>query len=130
MTHLKKNKNILCFENNFLNSLRPVYFCSRAFGRLPFSIVVHPNGEVKRARVKFFDVLWFIISLFVYAFLILYYVNYLALSRQKISKTILFLCIDVNITLHLLMVSIMIIMDMHNRRRLIDIVRMFTSFDK
>lgn len=46
------------------------------------------------------------------------------------QKSIMFLCIDFNITLQLLLTMIMIILDVFNQKQLIDILEKFITFDK
>lgn len=48
-------------ETDFVKSIRPIYYFSRVFGFLPFSIEFDSKGEVQNARISAFDFLWFVI---------------------------------------------------------------------
>lgn len=117
--------NILPVKNDFTKSLQPLYFFSRAFGRLPFSLVSNLNGEIQRAHIKIFDVIWFALSISVYLFLFIYYF-------KNISNTsnILVLCNSIAAFALLGLHLITVLMDLYNRERFIDILKKFGNFDK
>lgn len=53
-------------QRNFIRSLSPIYYFSRAFGLMPFSIVHNANGDFQAIEVKKIDFLWFTVSISLY----------------------------------------------------------------
>lgn len=109
---------------------QPIYIVSRLFGLMPYSIICKPNGEVKEARVKIFDLIWFIISICMcFAFALITFQN-LKLPENKNESIILRIGDDLILIVGLLLGCVMIIIDMCNRFKLINILRQFEIFDK
>lgn len=50
-------------KHNFAYSFNPVYYFSRIFGFMPFSIAFDSNGTIRSAQVKVIDILWSLISI-------------------------------------------------------------------
>lgn len=114
-------------KNNLLTNLQPVYFFARFFGLLPFSLVCDENGDIKRTRVKVFDLIWFTISISVYMCLIYLYQTEIDFSHG--SKTLVF-CDTVNDLIQLVLPPCICCWDMYNRPQFVDVLKKLTSFDK
>lgn len=117
---------------NFFYSFRPVYYFSRTFGFLPFSIVYDSNGSIQIPKIRVFDSLWFTIAMSVY---ILSAVIVLQNTESpedgsNIESVIL------KITDYILLVSmlffgaVIIGMDMINRFKLVEILKDINTFDE
>lgn len=128
---VKKNSHSRRF--NFSSSMMPAYFFSRAFGLLPFSIVRDSRGEAQAARVYLLDFLWFFISMLIYFLLTIYvYFDVESLGpSQTISESyILIVGEPALIIFGMIYGAMVIVMDMLNRNRLVDVLKKFTDFDK
>lgn len=115
---------------SFASSLWPFYFCSRAIGLLPFSIKFDSNGEVQRARVSWFDLLWFVIAIVFQLYLASVYFQMIEIPQDPSASYILFFGDSIFNLVGLSFGIITIIMDMFNRSRLVDILKRFTEFGK
>lgn len=49
---------------DFAYSFRPIYYVSRAYGLMPFTITYNSRGQIYGPEVRLFDILWFIIAIF------------------------------------------------------------------
>lgn len=109
-------------------TFRPVYYFSRIFGFLSFSIAYNSDGSIQGPKVRAFDITWFILAISLYvlsAFMHFRSIDYL--------KNQSFIMIDGDfLLLKLSLVSciLVIVMDMCNRVKLVDIVKNFNSFDE
>lgn len=111
----------------FSDSAYPLYFISRVFGLSPFSLI-YKNGEVKRTRIGILDILWFVLSIFIYTAWFLFPPQVIPLKWQntQISRNEKFM-----VTFAGLSKSIFSIMlDMYNRKRIIGIIVEISNFDK
>lgn len=110
--------------------VRPVYIASRICGLLPFSISCDSNGRFQDARVGLFDALWFIGSIAINSTLI----YFLIISIREHPLTIGFSILQVGSRILTIsaytLIIIAIILDMINRKRLINILQGLFSFDK
>lgn len=118
-------------ETDFVKSIRPIYYFSRVFGFLPFSIEFDSKGEVQNARISAFDFLWFVIVIGFHLVL-----AFICLQKQDSPKFnlnlsyILFLGDYILIILGLIYGAEARLMDMCNRSKFVRIVRQFDDFDK
>lgn len=117
-------------KDSFVVTFWPVYFCSRYFGFLPFSLVFDSNGEIRRARVGIFDIVWFIMSIGLYLCLAILYIQMIETPQDPTASFILFFGDTVFNVVAMLLLILMAIMDMCNRNKLVDIVKTFSAFDK
>lgn len=116
---------------NFVTSLWPFYLFSRSLGLLPFSVKFDANGEIKKARVSVFDLLWFGLAISFYLSLAFFYFG--SFNEQQISTStsyILFLGDSLFNLNGLLYGVVIIIMDMCNRHKLVDILKRLSFFEK
>lgn len=114
---------------SFEYGFRPIYYFSRVAGLWPFQIVRNSNGSIEKARVRLIDMLWFFTSIFVYLTALFYvYKNMEQLqvsNASYISLSILFMFQ----TMCLLFGACGIVLDMYNRKKLINILDKFNAFD-
>lgn len=117
-------------DSIYTYSFWPTYLFNRSVGLMPFSIVRSPNGEVLRPKVGMFDIIWFVVAVSWY--LLLAFVSYQDLKLPQDPKESFILKLGDHLLLiwGLLHGSLMIIMDMCNRFRLIDIAQKYGTFDK
>lgn len=116
---------------SFSYGFRPVYYLSRAFGLMPYSIVYDANGEIQKSQVKKFDVVWFVISICAYSFIAaLVYWNMKLTHDPKVTSYILVLG-DYVLSIVVITSGVyMIGMDMHNRFKFIGILKKLSIFEK
>lgn len=126
--HSKKTKSPN--KRDGVNCLRPIYYFSRILGLLSFSIIRDMNGEIQNIRVHLFDLLWFMVSICVFLILIIMACISVDLPQKTNSTRLLIFGQRVHSILVLINAAIMIIMDMCNRFRILNIVQKFTTFDK
>lgn len=121
--------NTITNKMNFAYSFRPVYYFSRMFGLLPFSIVYDSNGDVLRARVTAIDILWFIISVCIYLLLAFLSYTNMRLPDGPIESPLLIASDYTLLIVGLIYGAVIIVFDMYNRSTFIDILKKFTAFD-
>lgn len=113
---------------NFSYSFRPIYYFSRVFGLMPFSITYDSNGEAQRPQIGIFDGIWFVFSMLIYSSSV-----YFIALKLMIRTSATFVVIVGNT---FLLMSIIygvgaVAMDMcFNRFKFTEIVKSFTVFDK
>lgn len=117
---------------NFVYCFQPIYYFSRVFGFMPFSIVWNSRKECYVARVRTMDGLWFTAFICVY----MYFVIDICISRLfnpalKIYLPLLFVLVGtIYQILSLLFGAALIALDITNRSKYIDILNMLNLFDK
>lgn len=117
-------------KEGFSYSLKPIYFFSRAFGLLPFSVISNSKGEIQKAQVKVFDLVWFAISICVYLYCAQFYGSNLEIQDEQNDSYILDLGDSLILIIDLVAGAVTVALDMRNRSRFIDILKNLTSFDK
>lgn len=113
---------------NYLYSFRPIYYFSRFFGLMPFSIIYDSSGEVQRPIITIFDGLWFVISMCSYSFAVFLSIR-LKIMKQP-SPTFVTILGNTFIMMTILYGVLAVAIDMCNRYKFIEIVKKFTGFDK
>lgn len=116
-------------EINFALSLRPVYRFSRAFGLMPFTIILDEKLNFKEVRVRPLDVAWFIISIILCLVMAIVYYQTTELPTDQNVSSILVIGDAMLIIIGLFYTSSIIIMDMLNRFKIIGILKMLNNFD-
>lgn len=117
-------------KSNFFNVFRPIYYCSRTFGFMPFTIVCDANGKIQRPAVRWFDILWFIFSICAY-FLSAFIAFKNAEYDQNHTEVVILIVADNSILITgLILSALVIVMDMCNRFKLIDIMKNINTFDE
>lgn len=119
-------------SSNFLYTFRPIYYVSRVFGLMPYTIVYDTNGDAVKPKKTACDCLWFVISILVYTALayLIYQEKTVPSYDKSTSMLILMLGDRILSILSLIFGAQLIIMDMCNRYKLIDILKNVTIFDK
>lgn len=123
-------KNVFSKELNFAYSVRPIYYFARVFGLFPYTIVHDTNDDIKEARVTFIDICWFVLSICVYLFLAIYCYENLQLPTDPNVSYVLILGDYSLLILGLIFGAAVIVADMYNRNKFMDIMKKFNSFDK
>lgn len=125
-----KNRTFHSKKLNFASSMWPVYYFCRVFGLLPFSVKFDTNGEVQRVQVSAFDVSWFIITICFYIILAVLYFHTIIIYQDPSASHILFFGDSMFNLIGLKFGALMIILDMCNRFKIIDILKGFSTFGK
>lgn len=125
----KDRFKVLVEEPDFVHSFRPFFYFSRALGTMPFSFAYDFNRQLKGPRVRPFDAAWFVISICAYLFMM--YVFYREQAFANASRPFL---LNMSFSLQSLIFYfsdvVVIVMDLCNCRTIVDILKMFNTFDK
>lgn len=126
--------NILNSEKyNFFYSFRPIYYFSRTFGLLPFTIEYDSNGIIQAAVIRSLDILWLIITILSYflsSMLSLKLYNEYPKISNNTESLILIGGDNFILIFGLLFGIVIIIMDLCNRSKLLDILKNIHTFDE
>ncbi|XP_055325793.1 uncharacterized protein LOC129579645 [Sitodiplosis mosellana] len=109
----------------------PVYEISKKFGLMIFPINYTVNGEMECSELRFKDIFWFIFSVSwssVFGFLSASFL--IPVTAQDVETSILIRSIRVLLTIGSFLCSISTVINMLNRHRLVDILKMLNAFDK
>lgn len=115
---------------NFSFSFRPIYYFSRIFGLIPFSIIHDINGDVLKSKVRKIDGVLFAAFIILHLIFSTYFcMSPLIVESPTIPNAWIFLekLIRALIHFHNIMIGII---NMYNRDRIINILKMFDTFDK
>lgn len=114
---------------SFTRSLRPIYYFSRMFGLMPFSIVHGSNGEAQKPRISKLDGIWFAVA--IGSYLAMAYIAFKNIAAEDPNSTsYMLILVDYFIYFSEIFLGILIIgFEMCNRFKLINILREFTTFD-
>lgn len=112
-------------ELNFQYSFRPIYYYSRVVGLWPFTIVHDSNGSIEKTRVRFVDALYLFISICSYLMAIFFTFTKLKPNAASYVHFIFFIFQ----TTSLLLGVCAVVLDMFNRNKLANILKMLTAFD-
>lgn len=129
-TQSEKVENEVYAEKvSFTQSFRPIYYFSRMFGLMPFSIINDSNGEAQEPRISKLDGLWFVVAICTY--LAMGYITYEnAAPKDPNSMPYKLLFVDSIIFFPEIILGIFIIgFEMCNRFKLINILKEFITFD-
>lgn len=113
---------------NFAHVIKPIYYCSRLFGFMPFTIVYDGNGKILEPKIRFIDILWFLVVIGLYILSIIS--NFQTMDFLKQSSFILIGGDYVILKLGLAFSISVIVIDLCNRKKLIEIFKNFESFDE
>lgn len=116
---------------NFFYSFRPIYYFSRTFGFMPFTIVFNSNGSIQGPNIRTFDILWFIIAITIYilsAIVVLQNTEHLEMGST--TESAILKNTDFVILVSMLFFGALIIaMDMYNRGTIVEMLKSIKSFD-
>lgn len=114
---------------NFFYSFRPIYYFSRLFGFMPFTINYHSNGTIQGPVIRSLDIVWLITSIcFYFVSAILTYTT--APYHQTTESAILSSGDDLILISGLIFGIFIIIMDWCNRFKLVNIQKNIHTFDE
>lgn len=112
---------------DFAYSFRPIQYFSRVFGMFPFPIEQDSNGGIQEPKVRIFDGLWFVASICLRLFLAFYSAQQIKPGRMPF---VLIFGGFLTMIMNLVSGALMAGMNMCNRYRILDILKMFDTFDK
>lgn len=114
---------------DFLYSFRPIYYFSRIFGLMPFSIIYDSNGErARRPKITIFDGIWLLISVCTQMLGV-----YLTIRFKFVNQTSPTFVVILGYTFIIMTVMYgvgAVVMDLCNRFKFLEIINSFTVFDK
>lgn len=121
--HDETNANVAQSKTfNFMDSFRPVYYVSRIFGLMPFSIICDINGEIQQSKITKFDGLWFVFSMCFHSLMAFFVQGFI---ETKLNYLLGYVFEIFGITYCVLSLAF----NMYNRSKFIDIIREITAFD-
>ena len=113
------------------HGFQPIYYFSRFVGLWPFTITYKLDRSIKTARIYLFDSFWFFISICLYLTALFYtYKDFQYTENTEENYLIASLMTLTSDVLPLLLGCVGIVLDMFNRNRLVNIIKMFVIFDK
>lgn len=122
------SKNMKSEKVDFAYCFRPIYYFTRVWGMMPFSFTRDSNGELRGSKITKRDMLWLIVSIPVYLSVGL--LNNFNLKILEDVKATMILGDHIVLVVNLLFGIFMIIMDLWNRYKIVNILIMFIIFDK
>lgn len=129
MNNCSENENPLR-KLNFSVVFRPIYYFLRVFGFMPFTIVYDSKGAVQKHSITVFDVVWLLISLFVYLYAIHSTIIWYDSENSPDMSAFLLWVGKIFYILEIVFCIIGILMDLCNRYKLINILQSFEMFDE
>lgn len=112
---------------NFGSVFHPLYYLSRIWGLVPFSIVTKSNGDVQNPKIHLRDVLFFAISFKIrLLFSFISHKRYMELGKANTLD----LCVYLFEEFSFLYGILIAIMNVCNRFKLMDMLKMYNHFDK
>lgn len=113
-----------------LHGFQPILHCLGGVGQWPFTIIYDSSGSIKEARVYLVNILWFFLSISLYLLSTFY--TYEDLQHVDTKEELYFsrLITNTSETPTLLFATAGIILNMIIRKRLINILNSFISFDR
>lgn len=116
---------------NFMYSFRPIYYFSRAYGFLPFTIIYSSRGTIHGIEVQTFDILWFGISIIMNSILAFMISNDTELLQDSKGGSIILVGGDYLAHIFSMVFLVLSIgTDMCIRYKLVDILKKINNFDE
>lgn len=113
------------------HSFYPIYYVSRSVGLWPFTILYKANGTIKEARICLPDRLWILLSISIYSVALYYtYEDMREMNHARVDSYFMDVINYITQIPILLFQVFNIILDMLNRKRLINILDKFINFDR
>lgn len=112
---------------NFEYGVRPIYYFLRLMGLWPFSIVHGLNGSIQETKVRFIDVVWFLISIALY--LAAAFSTFERIKQIPYPNLMITIFNYIAQTLGLACGALHIAMDLCSRKRIGSFLDMFRTFD-
>lgn len=116
---------------DFAYSFRPIYYISRVYGLMPFTLTYNSDNSVRGLEVKSFDILWFIVSIIInlmYAFMISKDRLYLQ-DPKKISNILIggdYFLEVISIIYNIILIGMSICI----RTKFVDVIKKINTFDE
>lgn len=129
--HIKLAKNGNSSRTvNFVFSLQPIFYLSRIFGFMPFSIVYNQSSQIHEPRIKKRNILWtfILVSLHLLSFGILW--THDKLQSEHVKLSFLIQGDTIHLQISIITGIIIIGIEMCNRFKFIGILNKFITFDK
>ena len=124
-------KTKLSKKYNFMYSFRPVYYFSRVYGLMPFTITFNSRGKIRGFEVGPFDILWFILTIVINLTLALLISKDTEFLRDTRSGSIILVGGDYSINIFsMIFNAVLIVTDMCLRHKLVDILKKINTFDE
>lgn len=115
---------------SFADTFRPIYYYSRVFGLMPFSIVCDSNGEPQEPRIGVLNFLWFITSMCLYLSMAYYSFIDMNVTRDDSLPYAFILAGFIMQIFRLVFGALIILIDMCKRYKLVDILKKLNIFSK
>lgn len=117
---------------NFGSVFRPFYYLSRIWGLTPYSITENSNGDVRKPKIYIHDSLWFMISICLYSLFFESSLIKFKISKDHLKKETWILILFARLMeLFTYAYGIStIILNVCNRFKLIDMIKMYVCFDR
>ena len=130
MEFLANAKNMHSKKPNFEYGFRPNYYYSRAIGLWPFTIVHDANETIQNSHVCSIDVVWFLASICLYLISAFYVYGDMIYEEDFESvKSYTYFIFHLFLIVTLLSGACGIVLDMFNRRKLVNVLQKFIAFD-
>lgn len=110
-------------------SIRPIYYIFRVFYLIPFTIVQDTNGNVVSSKVRLIDGVLFATFIMLHLNFLHYHYMKPIVQSSDIPHVLTYGDKILPILVHTHNI-IIIIMNMYNRERIINIIKMFDTIDK
>lgn len=112
-------------QRNFAFCYRPLYYFSRVFGHIPFTITHCANDSKVKAKLFIRDFIWFAISLFIHICLFAMIVH-----KFRLDNAISNIGGKLNFLICLLLGISAMVLNACNRTKIIRILNEITTFDE
>lgn len=123
-------KNSFAKQMDFWDSFKPIYYFSRAFGLMPFSIRRDAHGKVQEPKVNGIDGFWFLFTILI-VFLSGAYISHQHTSAFNSNTRSLLQVLGAYYSfMNLIFGALLIVMDMINRFKLVELWKNFIIFDE
>lgn len=126
---MANKKTVSLKKFNVEHVLRPVYYYSRFSAQWPFSIIYDSNAKVQRARVGFFEMLWPILMICFTIGLAFTAYDQLKSGLEEHVIPIRTVVGEIFGMCTPLFVAIEIVLNLMNRKKLVDVLETFKTFD-
>lgn len=117
-------------SSNFIYGFRPIYYFSRVFGLMPFTIHYDTSGVPKELKIRFID--WIIFLILIIVCLTMTEDSHLNMT-VPVGQQFSIITVLVRRFIHLSAIissAVIIVLEMYNRHKSIRILTSFTTFDK
>lgn len=117
---------------SFGSVFRPLHRLARIWGLAPYSIAADSNGELLNSKIHLYDGLWLLTTVLLYLAFLNYSVDAFNVDRKALHREtwILILCARLLAIFAFLYGILSIIINMCNRFKLMNMVKMYTRFDE